>query len=81
MIGVTTPATDDADEAGYFSQTDAAGDPLAAMVGAASWVVAPSEYGLLGVAINHASNDYYNLNLVYANIRRAIHIMNPTPEK
>ena len=81
MIGVTTPASDDTDLPGYFTQTDAAGDPLAAMVGAASWVVAPSGHEVCGVAVDRAWNDYYNLNLVYANIRKAIHIMNPTPEK
>lgn len=81
MIGVTTPVADDSDEAGYFTQTDAAGDPLAAMVGAASWAVAPSGHEVCGVAVDRAWNDYYNLNLVYANIRKAIHIMNPTPEK
>lgn len=80
LIGVTAPAIDGADEYGYFSQTDAAGNKLSAMVGAASWVVAPFVYEIQGVAVARAWNDYYNLNLVYANIREAVNIMNPTPK-
>lgn len=80
LIGVTAPALDGADEYGYFSQTDAAGKPLSAMVGAAAWVVAPFEYEIRGVAVARAWNDYYNLDLAYANIREAVNIMNPTPK-
>lgn len=80
LIGVTAPAIDGSDENGYFSQTDASGKPLTAMVGAASWVIAPFEYEICGLAIDRAWNDYYDLNLVYANIRSAVNIMNPTPK-
>ena len=78
MIGVTAPAIDGADEKGFFSQTDEAGDPLSAMVGAAAWVTVPFEYEICGLAISRAWNDYYDLNLVYPNIRKAVNIMNPT---
>lgn len=80
IIGVTAPALDGSDELGYFSQTDAAGKPLSAIVGAASWVLEPSAYGKAGLAIDRAWNDYYDLNRIFPNIRKAIDIMNPVPE-
>lgn len=80
IIGVTAPALDGSDELGYFTQTDAAGKPLSAIVGAASWVLEPSAYGKAGLAIDRAWNDYYDLNRIFPNIRKAIDIMNPVPE-
>ena len=77
---MTAPALDGSDELGYFSQTDAAGKPLSAIVGAASWVLEPSAYGKAGLAIDRAWNDYYDLNRIFPNIRKAIDIMNPVPE-
>ena len=59
---------------------DAAGKPLSAIVGAASWVLEPSAYGKAGLAIDRAWNDYYDLNRIFPNIRKAIDIMNPVPE-
>lgn len=80
IIGVTAPALDGSDELGYFSQTDAAGKPLSAIVSAASWVLEPSAYDKAGLAIDRAWNDYYDLNRIFPNIRKAIDIMNPVPE-
>lgn len=80
IIGVTAPALDGSDELGYFIQTDAAGKPISAIVGAASWVLELSGYDKAGLAIDRAWNDYYDLNRIFPNIRQAIYIMNPVPE-
>ena len=80
IIGVTAPALDGSDELGYFTQTDAAGKPISAIVGAASWVLELSGYDKAGLAIDRAWNDYYDLNRIFPNIRQAIYIMNPVPE-
>lgn len=49
--------------------------------GAAQWVVSPaSGYEKLGISIANAQNDYFNLTLVYKNIREAVDILNPAPK-
>lgn len=83
VIGVTTPSlTDLSDESGYFSGYEADGKTrVSAIKGAAQWVVSPaSGYEKLGISIAHAQNDYFNLTLVYKNIREAVYILNPTPK-
>lgn len=83
IVGVTTPSpTDEADNSGYFAGFDSDGkSKLRAMKGAAQWVVAPTaDYTKSGISIDKAPNDYYNITLVYKNIREAIYIMNPTPK-
>ena len=83
IVGVTTPSiTDPADENGYFSAFEADGKSrMRATKGAARWTVAPAAgYTKAGIAVADAQNDYYNITLVYKNIREAIDIMNPAPK-
>ncbi|WP_295937048.1 glycoside hydrolase family 18 [uncultured Alistipes sp.] len=83
IIGVKTPSiTDPTDESGYFAGYEADGKTrLQAAKGAAGWVVMPvANYTKMGISVADAQNDYYNLTLVYKNIREAINIMNPTPK-
>ena len=83
VIGVTTPSlTDLSDESGYFSGYEADGKTrVRATKGAAQWVVSPaSGYEKLGISIANAQNDYFNLTLVYKNIREAVDILNPAPK-
>ncbi len=83
IVGVKTVSpTDESDERGYFAGLDADGKSrLRATKGAAQWVVAPAAgYTKAGIAIDEAHNDYYNITLVYKNIREAISIMNPAPK-
>lgn len=54
---------------------------MRATKGAAQWVVSPaSGYEKLGISIANAQNDYFNLTLVYKNIREAVDILNPAPK-
>ncbi len=84
LVGVTIPSIiDPTIEAGYFSGYEADGKTrLRATKGAAQWVIAPAAGGYTksGIAIDEAQNDYFNIKLVYKNIREAIYVMNPTPK-
>lgn len=83
IIGVMTPsATDAADERGYFNSFESDGKTrVRAVMGASQWIIQPeSRYTKAGIAITNAQDDYYNLTLVYKNIREAIATMNPTPK-
>lgn len=80
LIGVTTPTVEGNDNNGYFSETDAEGKSLYAMIGAARWTMVPAEYVKAGVAIDQAWNDYYDLNIIFPHIREVIYTMNPIPE-
>ncbi len=77
----TVSPLDPTDETGYFLTTDDDGKSrLRAIKGAAQWVVAPAAYPKAGIAVARAQNDYFNVALVYKNIREAISIMNPAPK-
>lgn len=83
IIGVTIPSLTDANDfSGYFTDFEADGKTrLRATKGAARWVVAPnSGYTRAGISIDQAQNDYYDLTLVYRNIREAIGLMNYAPK-
>lgn len=83
IVGVKTVSpTDESDERGYFAGLDSDGKSrLRATKGAAQWVVTPAAgYTKSGIAVDEAHNDYYNITLVYKNIREAISIMNPAPK-
>lgn len=77
----TVDPTDATDDTGYFLATDADGrSRLRAIKGAAQWVVEPAAYPKAGIAVTRAQNDYFDVTLVYRNIREAIGIMNPAPK-
>lgn len=80
---VTTPSLEDPTlEDGKFMGTDAGGNALTAVIGAADWVMQPvSGYVKAGVCVSRAQNDYYNPSKIYSGIRGAISIMNPSPMK
>ncbi len=83
LIGVTIPSiVDPSNENGYFQEMEADGKTrVRATKGAAQWAVCEeSGYTKCGISIADAQYDYFNLNLVYKNIREAINIMNPTPK-
>lgn len=83
VIGVTIPSIVDlSNENGYFAGFEADGKTRArATKGAARWVVdAVPNYSKAGISVADAQYDYYNLTLVYKNIREAIDIMNPAPK-
>ena len=83
VIGVKTPSlTDSKDESGYFAGYEADGKTRnLATKGAAEWAVAAvPNFTKAGIAVADVQNDYYNINLVYKNIREAIAIMNPSPK-
>ena len=43
--------------------------------------IATAVYGIhMGISIANAQNDYFNLTLVYKNIREAVDILNPAPK-
>lgn len=83
VIGVTVPSIVDlSNENGYFSGYEADGKTrVRATKGAAQWAVnAVPNYTKLGISVADAQYDYFNLTLVYKNIREAIDIMNPAPK-
>ncbi len=81
IIGVTTVSiTDPGDTKGTFIDTDDNGNPLTAIIGAAYWASQiTSGFTKSGICISNAQNDYFNIQFVYPNIRKAISIMNPSP--
>lgn len=83
VAGVTIPSViDPSNENGYFAGTEADGKTrVRATKGAAQWVNAPGEgFTKAGLSVNDAHFDYYNIDLVYKNIREAIFSMNPAPK-
>ena len=83
VVGVTIPSmVDPTSEIGYFAGFDDDGKSrLYATKGVAMWTnVSVALYTKSGISILDAQNDYYNLKLVYKNIREAISIMNPAPK-
>lgn len=81
VIGVTTVSlTDPGDTKGTFIDTDDNGAQLTAITGAAYWVAQETfEFTKAGICVSNVQNDYYNIQLVYPNVRKAISIMNPSP--
>lgn len=81
VIGVTTVSmTDPGDIRGTFIDKDDAGNTLTAITGAAYWAArTTSEFTKAGICISNVQNDYYNIQFVYPNVRKAISIMNPSP--
>ena len=77
----TVSPSDPSDNRGYFSALDTDGKSrLRAIKGAAQWTLIPAGYAKTGVCVADAQNDYFNISLVYKNIREAISIMNPSPK-
>ena len=81
VIGVTTVSmVDPGDSRGTFIDKDDVGNTLTAITGAAYWAVQrTSEFTKSGICISNVQNDYYNIQFVYPNVRKAISIMNPSP--
>lgn len=82
IVAVSTVSlSDPSDSKGYFSALDTDGkSQLRAIKGAAQWTLIPAGYAKPGIYVVDAQNDYFNISLVYKNIREAISIMNPTPK-
>ena len=82
VVAVSTVSlSDPSDSKGYFSALDTDGkSQLRAIKGAAQWTLIPAGYAKPGVYVVDAQNDYFNISLVYKNIREAISIMNPSPK-
>lgn len=78
IIGVTTPSlTDPTDKSGIFPGV--LND--SAIAGAAEWVASADEdYKVGGISVASAQSDYFNIGLIYQNIRYAISVMNPSPK-
>ncbi len=81
VIGVTTVSmTDPGDTNGTFIDKDDNGAQLTAITGAAYWATQKtSEFSKAGICISNVQNDYYNIQFVYPNVRKAISVMNPSP--
>ena len=81
IIGVTTVSlTDPGDTDGTFLGKSDNGEELTAITGAAYWVSEKtSEFTKAGICVSNAQNDYFNIQFVYPNIRKAVSIMNPSP--
>ena len=77
VLGVTAfDVTDETATNGLFC------GGISAIEGAARWAVAPdANFGKLGICVNHAQFDYYNIQHVYREISTAIATMNPSPLK
>lgn len=75
----TTRPDDDKLLYGYLNMTDETGARLRSIRGCADWVMLPSaSFDRVGLMIEDAQYDYYNLTFVYPAIREAITIMNPS---
>lgn len=81
VIGVTTVSlTDPGDTKGTFLDKDDNGNTLTAITGAAYWAAQKtSGFSKAGICISNVQNDYFNIQFVYPNVRKAISIMNPSP--
>jgi len=81
VIGVTTVSlTDPGDTKGTFIDTDDNGVQLTSITGAAYWATQKtSEFSKAGICVSNVQNDYFNIQFVYPNVRKAISIMNPSP--
>lgn len=77
VIGVTTPSlTDATDKNGVFPGVL----NESAVVAAGQWAAThQAGYGIGGVCVANAQNDYFNTTLVFQNIRVSIATMNPSP--
>lgn len=73
-IKASTTSLDDADKkTGYFS------DGSRALPVTSKWAIsAHNNYSVNGFGILNVNNDYYNLSLVYKNVRNAITTLNPS---
>lgn len=82
VVTAQTTRYDDKDEIyGYFGTLDDSGNRIHAIVGCARWVGAVStSFTKAGLFVRNAKYDYYDNRLVYYDIRRAIAVMNPTPQ-
>jgi len=77
VIGVT--ALDVTDETATHGQFTGG---ISAIVGASQWAVTPDpDIKKLGVCVNHAQFDYYDIKNTYSQINTAISTMNPSPVK
>ncbi len=81
VIGVTTASlTDPTNVKGLFTEKDINGKTQTSITGAAYWTIQKtSSYTKSGICIYNVQNDYYNIQFVYPNVRKAISIMNPSP--
>lgn len=81
VIGVTTVSLEDNGSTdGTFIDKDDNGNELTAITGAAYWAaMKTSAFTKAGICISNVQNDYYNIQFVYPNVRKAIAIMNPSP--
>jgi len=77
VLGVTAfDVTDETATNGQFT------GGISAIAGASRWVVAPDpDIKKLGVCVNHAQFDYYDIQNAYSQINAAIATMNPSPVK
>lgn len=81
VIGVSAPSIfDPTKDTRLFAGTYADGSRIRAIDAASEWVVVPSE-GFLkaGICVEEAQNDYYESQIDYKYIRKAIGTMNPSP--
>ncbi len=82
MVVTTTSLTDPTETEGTFIEKNMDGSDMTAIQGAAYWTQENyDDFMVAGVAVDHAQNNYYNLNRTYSDIREAISIMNPSPLK
>lgn len=74
IIGVTTPYTTISGAIyGTLSNNSSA------IVGAAQWAIAGTDdFTKVGISIDNAEQDYYNVSKIYTNTREAINILSPT---
>lgn len=81
VVCVTARSLTDANDTnGTFAETGENGEEISAIVGAAYWVrSANDDFGKAGISVDNAQNDYFDLDLDYRNIRKAISVMNPSP--
>ena len=71
---------DDGSTNGTFIDKDDNGNELTAITGAAYWTAEKtSGFSKAGICISNVQNDYYNIQFVYPNVRKAIAVMNPSP--
>lgn len=82
VVTAQTTRYDDKDGIyGYFGTLDDAGNRIHAIAGCARWVgEASASLTRAGLFVRNAKYDYYDNRLVYYDIRRAIAVMNPTPQ-
>lgn len=75
--------TDQTDERGTFLTLDKDGKKIAAAIGTAEWVIIKDKYiQKAGICVSRTSEDYYRTgsSSCYSRLRKAISIMNYSPE-